>query len=230
MSPGKMLATIGRRLGRSAARAGNRPRSAASRALVTRWTAPRVTITRGPRKRSCSGTTRRSNSLLPTPGSWICAVKVRPPLARRIAKAGIAALRPQPMTRSGQGGESAASLGCVAAKASLEIFERERVLEALQPKIEQMRRELGGLGKLAAVKEVRQCGFIAGVELRESPRSDKSVAAEVCLGARRHGLLTRPIRNVVVLMPPLCISSAELSRAIEAIRASILEVCGAAPA
>jgi len=122
------------------------------------------------------------------------------------------------------------ALGCVAAKASLEIFEREQVLEALQPKIEQMGGELGGLGKLAAVKEVRQCGFIAGVELRESPRSDKSVAAEVCLGARRHGLLTRPIRNVVVLMPPLCISSAELSRAIEAIRASILEVCGAAPA
>ena len=122
------------------------------------------------------------------------------------------------------------ALGCVAAKASLEIFEGERVLEALQPKIEQMRRELEGLGKLAAVKEVRQCGFIAGIEPRESPRTDKNVAAEVCLGARRYGLLTRPIRNVVVLMPPLCISSAELSRAIEAIRASILEVCGAASA
>jgi hypothetical protein len=40
---------------------------------------------------------------------------VRPPLARRIAKAGIAVLRPQPMTRSGQGGES---LGSVAAKGS----------------------------------------------------------------------------------------------------------------
>jgi len=122
------------------------------------------------------------------------------------------------------------ALGCVAAKASLEIFERERVLEALQPKIEQMRLELGELGKLAAVKEVRQRGFIAGVELRESPRRDKSAAVEVCLAARRHGLLTRPIRNVVVLMPPLCISSTELSRAIEAIRASILEVCGAASA
>src|SRR5438105_3204903 len=74
------------------------------------------------------------------------------------------------------------ALGCVAAKASLEIFEKERVLEALQPKIEQMGGELGRLGKLAAVKEVRQCGFIAGVELRQSPPTDKSVAAEVRLG------------------------------------------------
>src|SRR6202011_1339710 len=58
-------------------------------------------------------------------------------------------------------------LGCAAAKASLEIFENERVLEALQPKIEQMRAELGRLGELPAVAEVRQCGFIAGIELRE---------------------------------------------------------------
>jgi adenosylmethionine-8-amino-7-oxononanoate aminotransferase len=37
-------------------------------------------------------------------------------------------------------------LGCIAAKASLEIFEHDRVLEALRPKIEQMRLELGRLG------------------------------------------------------------------------------------
>src|SRR5438094_572255 len=73
------------------------------------------------------------------------------------------------------------ALGCVAAKASLEIFEGERVLEALQPKIEQMRRELEGLGKLAAVKEVRQCGFIAGIEPRESPRTDKNVAPDAVI-------------------------------------------------
>ena len=82
-------------------------RSAASRAGVTRWTAPRVTTTRGPRSRSCSGTIERSNSPRPTAGSWICAATVRPPLARRIASAGIAALRPQAITKSGQGGVEA---------------------------------------------------------------------------------------------------------------------------
>jgi len=51
-------------------------------------------------------------------------------------------------------------------------------------------------------------------------------AAQVCLQARKRGLLTRPIRNVIVLMPPLCITTDQLTEATEAIRASIIEVCG----
>jgi len=50
------------------------------------------------------------------------------------------------------------------------------------------------------------------------------MAAAVCIEARRHGLLTRPIWNVVVLMPPLCITTAQLSKAVEALRASITDV------
>ena len=60
------------------------------------------------------------------------------------------------------------ALACAAAKASLEVFENEHVLEALQPKIRRLSMALADLEKLAGVKEVRQCGFIAGVELEES--------------------------------------------------------------
>jgi len=51
------------------------------------------------------------------------------------------------------------------------------------------------------------------------------LAAKICLSARGRGLLTRPIRNLIVLMPPLCISSEQLAAAIDAIRDSIAEVC-----
>jgi adenosylmethionine-8-amino-7-oxononanoate aminotransferase len=111
------------------------------------------------------------------------------------------------------------ALGCAAAKASLEIFEKEQVLEKLQPKIEQMSRGLEQLKKLLGVKEIRQCGFISGIELETS-----ELAAEVCRVARDRGLLTRPIRNVIVFMPPLCIKPRQLLAALEAIRDSILEV------
>jgi adenosylmethionine-8-amino-7-oxononanoate aminotransferase len=60
------------------------------------------------------------------------------------------------------------ALGCAAAKASLEIFEKERVLEALQSKIRHLSLALAGLRELPGVKEVRQCGFIAGIEMEES--------------------------------------------------------------
>jgi adenosylmethionine-8-amino-7-oxononanoate aminotransferase len=122
---------------------------------------------------------------------------------------------------------TANSLGCAAAKASLEVFEKENVLESVQARIEQMHSELQRLGDLPAVQEVRQCGLIAGIELKEitTPAPGQITAAEVCVAARRHGLLTRAIRNVIVLMPPLCITPAQLSKAVDAIRLAILEVC-----
>ena len=111
------------------------------------------------------------------------------------------------------------ALGCAAAKASLEIFENEGVLEALQPKIRCLSSALSSLKNLPGVKEVRHCGFIAGIEMARA-----ETAAAICIEARRHGLLTRSIWNVVVLMPPLCITMAQLTKAVEALSASITEV------
>jgi adenosylmethionine-8-amino-7-oxononanoate aminotransferase len=105
-------------------------------------------------------------------------------------------------------------LGCAVALASLEVFENERTLETLQPKIDLMSKLLAELKTgCPAVVDIRQCGFIAGIEFDRD-------AAPICLAARDHGLLTRPIRNTVVLMPPLCISEDELHHAVSAIRAA----------
>src|SRR6266550_9510697 len=111
------------------------------------------------------------------------------------------------------------ALGSAAAKASLEVFENERVLEALEPKIQYLSSALASLKELPGVTEVRQCGFIAGIETART-----EMAAAVGIQARRHGLLTRPIRNVVVLMPPLCITIDQLTQAVKALRASIIPV------
>ena len=117
------------------------------------------------------------------------------------------------------------ALACAAAKASLEIFENERVLETLQLKIRHLSLALADLEKLTGVKEVRQCGFIAGIEIEESPNGPRSnLAAAACVEARRNGLLTRPLGNVIVLMPPLCITVDQLTKAVEALRLSIAEV------
>lgn len=117
------------------------------------------------------------------------------------------------------------ALGCAAALASLEVFERENVLQNLGGKIQQMHDELSNLRFLPAVREIRQCGFIAGIELSALPDASK-FANDVCLAARSRGLLTRPIRDVIVLMPPLCITSQQISTAIAAIRDSIVDLSG----
>src|SRR5438046_7858683 len=117
------------------------------------------------------------------------------------------------------------ALACAAAKASLEVFETERVLEALQSKIQYLTSAIADLEKPAGVKEVRQCGFMAGIEIDELPNgARRNLAAAACVVAGRSGLVTRPIGNVIVLMPPLCITMDQLTKAVEALGVSIADV------
>lgn len=117
---------------------------------------------------------------------------------------------------------TANALGCAAAKASLEIFARDSVLERLGPKIEQMRQGLETIREERGVADIRQCGFIAGIEVgAQGQKSGAAIAKDVCVAARRYGLLTRPIRDVVVLMPPLCTTGEQLSTALDALRKAI---------
>ncbi len=117
---------------------------------------------------------------------------------------------------------TANQLGCAAALASLEVFRDERVLEMLPDKITLFTSLLNGLRDLAPVIDIRQFGMIAGIEIA----STATTGTKVCLAARGHGLLTRPIVNTIVLMPPLCVSPDELRQMVNAIRMSIVEVCG----
>jgi adenosylmethionine-8-amino-7-oxononanoate aminotransferase len=104
------------------------------------------------------------------------------------------------------------------------------VLEQLASKIDLLAGLLTELSGRPHVAEVRQCGFIVGIELKRQGREpyppEELIGAKVCLAARVHGLLTRPIRDTIVLMPPYCISEAQLRAAVAAVEAAIGEVCG----
>jgi adenosylmethionine-8-amino-7-oxononanoate aminotransferase len=113
-------------------------------------------------------------------------------------------------------------LACAAALASLAIFREEDVFGNLQVKIGWLEEGLEKLKENAHVREVRRCGFIAGIELKGAA----GVAAQVCMAARKHGLLTRPILNTVVLMLPLCATRDEIDGARRAIEGGILDTLG----
>jgi adenosylmethionine---8-amino-7-oxononanoate aminotransferase len=120
-------------------------------------------------------------------------------------------------------------LGCAAALASLQIFEEQDTLKILAGKISLLAELLGDLRSLANVGDVRQCGFIAGIELQNSSGKpfpwQEQTGARVCFAARKHGLLTRAILDTIVLIPPLCTTELQLQRAVEAVRQAIREVC-----
>jgi adenosylmethionine---8-amino-7-oxononanoate aminotransferase len=117
-------------------------------------------------------------------------------------------------------------LGCAAALASLELFESEQTLHHLKPKIDHLAAALAGLAaRQPLVHEIRQCGFIAGIELRrpdgEKFPIEQRFGEAICHAARAHGLLTRPILDTVVLMPPLAASFAEIDHAVAALAAAL---------
>jgi adenosylmethionine-8-amino-7-oxononanoate aminotransferase len=118
-------------------------------------------------------------------------------------------------------------LACAAALATLDVFEEERTLQRLQPKINLLERLLARrVAPLPAVAEIRQLGLMVGIELTGFAPEDR-VGHRVTLGARAHGAIVRPLGDVVVLMPPLAIAATELERLVDITADAIAEATGA---
>jgi adenosylmethionine-8-amino-7-oxononanoate aminotransferase len=114
-------------------------------------------------------------------------------------------------------------LGCAAAIATLETFERERTIEMMAPKIDLLTRLLDQrIAILPGVTEVRQRGFMVGIELVSRPAPER-LGQQVMLAARRRGAVIRPLGDVMVLMPALGMSDADLRRLVAITASSIAE-------
>ncbi|UCD59282.1 MAG: adenosylmethionine--8-amino-7-oxononanoate transaminase [Candidatus Hydrogenedentota bacterium] len=118
-------------------------------------------------------------------------------------------------------------LGCAAAIANLEVFDRERTLKKVRKKTELLEGLLRPLWDLPHVGDVRQCGLMVGIELvkdkktREPYDYGEKIGIKVIMDARRRGVIIRPLGNVIVLVPHLTFSPAQLTRMVGITRASI---------
>jgi adenosylmethionine-8-amino-7-oxononanoate aminotransferase len=115
-------------------------------------------------------------------------------------------------------------LACAAALATLDIFENEDTIDALQPKIALLTELLQEhIEPLEAVADIRQLGFMTGIELIDFPLEAR-MGHQVTLAARKAGAIIRPLSDVVVLMPPLSITEDELRSLVSITAAAIASV------
>jgi len=120
-------------------------------------------------------------------------------------------------------------LGASASLASLDILQSEKSILARQQLEKTLRGELKALWPLPNVGDIRQVGLVVGVELVKDWRSRKPFALReqagirVCEAMAKRGVLTRPVGNVIVLMPPYCITTAQVKKMINALRESVEE-------
>lgn len=121
-------------------------------------------------------------------------------------------------------------LACAAALANLSVMKREDTLARMQAKIARLSHRLAEFSELEHVGDVRQLGFMVGVELvrdraaRTEYAKAEKVGIRVTREARKRGVIIRPLGDVVVLMPPLGISLEELDRLLDVTYQCISEV------
>lgn len=121
-------------------------------------------------------------------------------------------------------------LGCAAALACLDIFEREDTLSELKPKIKLIESHLKDISGLDHVGNVRNKGLMAGIEIVKNKATKEPYPFEEKMGwkvahyAKGNGVFIRPIGNVIIIMPPLSISIENLERLIEVIKSGIISL------
>jgi len=124
-------------------------------------------------------------------------------------------------------------LGCAVALANLEVFAKENTIENMQPRSAYLHKRLNEeFLRLPHVSDVRQWGYMIGIELAQDKNGRKSYAPEqrigykVILEARKRSVMIRPLGDVVILMPPLSATDAELTSLLDVVYDCIDVVTG----
>ncbi len=121
-------------------------------------------------------------------------------------------------------------LGAAVARANLALFETVHPIEHIRVKAATLQALAQRFWEHPAVGDVRCEGMICAIELvedfatRRRFPADRRIGWQVCEAAKKHGLLTRPIGDVLVLMPPYCTTDDQLRSAVEALWLALNEV------
>jgi adenosylmethionine-8-amino-7-oxononanoate transaminase len=121
-------------------------------------------------------------------------------------------------------------LGAAAALANLEILQSAASIRARRSLQRALQQELTTLWTLPNIGDIRQVGLVAGIELVKDWRTRKPfelrerAGIRVCETMAKRGVLTRPIGNVVVLMPPYCTTREQLKQMVSALKEAIAEL------
>jgi adenosylmethionine-8-amino-7-oxononanoate aminotransferase len=121
-------------------------------------------------------------------------------------------------------------VACAAALANLSLYKKENIIDAMQPKIRQFHDGLNKFSQLTHVGDIRQQGMMIGIELVKNKKTQTEYSwhdktgIKVCNDLRSRGVILRPLGNVIVVMPPLSITKAEINLLLRLIYDSIKKV------
>jgi adenosylmethionine-8-amino-7-oxononanoate aminotransferase len=121
-------------------------------------------------------------------------------------------------------------LACAAAIASLDLFEKNNLLQQVQQKSVQLSQLLEPLKSLPRVGDIRQKGFMVGIELVEDKSTghpfdpSRRIGHLVCNRLRSRGVILRPLGDVIVLMPPLAMGITDIKCIVDALHQELVRL------
>jgi adenosylmethionine-8-amino-7-oxononanoate aminotransferase len=123
-------------------------------------------------------------------------------------------------------------LACSVAIENIHLFGKDQTLEKMKDKVAFLKKELQRFSDLPHVGEVRQEGFMVGIELVKNKKTkrpytpNEKIGQKVIQEARRRGVIMRPLGDVIVLMPPLAIEESTLKKLVDVTYESIKIITG----
>jgi adenosylmethionine-8-amino-7-oxononanoate aminotransferase len=123
-------------------------------------------------------------------------------------------------------------LACAAALASLDLFEKHDLINRVQRKSQRLARMLDERRPLRHIGDIRQKGFMVGIELvadkrtREPFDPRRRMGAAVCDRIRHRGVILRPLGDVIVINPPLAMEPVDLQKIVAAVAEEVGNISG----
>ncbi|MGZ4107205.1 MAG: adenosylmethionine--8-amino-7-oxononanoate transaminase [Tumebacillaceae bacterium] len=121
-------------------------------------------------------------------------------------------------------------LGCAVALANMDLFRERDLVNDVARKSEHVATRLAAFADLRHVGDIRQRGFMIGIELvrdkttKEEYEWHEKIGLVVSRRACELGMILRPLGNVVVFMPPLASTVEELDEMLDILYRAIVDV------
>jgi beta-alanine--pyruvate transaminase len=109
-------------------------------------------------------------------------------------------------------------LACAAGRASLGIFERENLFTRAAEIGKYFEDAAHSLRDVAIVRDIRNLGLMAGIELHSAPEGVGRRGYEALVGAFERGVLIRVTGDTIALSPPLIVEKSHIDQIFDVLR------------
>jgi len=115
---------------------------------------------------------------------------------------------------------------------NLKIFEEEKIIESIQPKIIKLKQEMEKFRELDCVGDIRHLGMIGALEIVKNRETKEKYSFEERIGTKiykealKRGAVLRPLGHIIYFLPPYVITEEEIKKLTDIAYDSIKAVLG----